>query len=41
MVVGSVIVDKLMSLGMQFPDEVPDLESYRSTLEGMIVDSQA
>jgi hypothetical protein len=41
LVVGSVIVDKLNSLGMQFPDEVPDIESYRSTLEGMIKDAQA
>jgi polyphosphate kinase 2 (PPK2 family) len=41
MVVGSVIVDKLKSLGMQFPAEVPDIESYRSTLEAMIEDAQA
>jgi len=41
MVVGSVIVDKLKSLGMKFPEEVLDIESYRSTLEGMIEDAQA
>ena len=38
MAVASIIVEKLNSLGMQFPKEVPDIESYRDQLIGMIED---
>ena len=34
--VASVIVDKLASLGMQFPEEVPDIDSFRTQLTNMI-----
>lgn len=36
LVVASVIVEKLQSLGMQFPEEVPDIDSYRAQLTEMI-----
>lgn len=39
MSVASVIVDTLEGLGMQFPKEVPDIDSYREKLEGMIKDA--
>lgn len=41
MAVAEVIVEKLQSLGMQFPAEVPDIDSYRNRLKGMIKDPQA
>jgi len=31
-----VIVEKIKSLDMQFPAEVPDIDSYRETLVEMI-----
>ncbi len=34
--VATVIVNTLKSLNMQFPSEVPDVESYRATLQSMI-----
>ena len=34
--VASVIVDKLASLEMQFPEEVPDIDSFRTQLTNMI-----
>jgi len=36
LVVSSVIVDKLNSLDMQFPAEVPEIDSYRNQLIAMI-----
>jgi len=36
MAIASVIIDKLKSLDMQFPAEVPDIDSYRDTLVQMI-----
>ena len=36
LVVASVIVEKLQSLNMQFPAEVPDIDSYRSQLAALI-----
>lgn len=36
LVVASVVVDKLNELGMHFPEEVPDIDSYRSQLAAMI-----
>lgn len=36
LVVASVIVEKLQSLGMQFPEVVPDIDSYRARLAEMI-----
>lgn len=36
LVVASVIVEKLQSLGMQFPKIVPEIESYRARLAEMI-----
>ena len=36
MTVASIIIDKLQSLGMQFPKEVPDINSYRDQLIEMI-----
>jgi PPK2 family polyphosphate:nucleotide phosphotransferase len=41
MTVASIIVDTLENLGMQFPKEVPDIDSYRDKLEGMIKDANA
>jgi PPK2 family polyphosphate:nucleotide phosphotransferase len=41
MAVASVIVDTLKNLDMQFPKEVPDLDSYHDTLQEMIEDDQA
>jgi PPK2 family polyphosphate:nucleotide phosphotransferase len=38
--VASVIVDKLKSLGMHFPAEVPDIDSYRDRLAEMIQEGQ-
>ena len=38
MAVASVIVDKLNSLGMAFPKEVPDIDAFRDKLKGMIED---
>lgn len=38
MTVASVIVDTLNNLGMQFPKEVPDIDSYRDQLQEMIKD---
>jgi len=39
LVVASIIVDKLNSLNMQFPKEVPDIDAYRGELAKMIEDS--
>lgn len=39
--VASVIVDTLKGLDMQFPKEVPDIDSYRETLHAMIGDDAA
>lgn len=36
LVVASVIVDKLKSLNMQVPEEVPDIDQYRDQLTAMI-----
>jgi PPK2 family polyphosphate:nucleotide phosphotransferase len=36
MTIASVIVEKIKSLDMQFPAEVPDIDSYRETLVEMI-----
>ncbi|MEA3325898.1 MAG: polyphosphate kinase 2 family protein [Chloroflexota bacterium] len=36
LVVASVILDSLKSLDMQFPEEVPEIDSYRSKLTAMI-----
>jgi PPK2 family polyphosphate:nucleotide phosphotransferase len=36
LVVASVIVEKLQSLGMQFPEAVPDIDTYRTRLAEMI-----
>ena len=34
--IGTIIADKLQSLGMHFPAEVPDLDSYKSQLISMV-----
>lgn len=39
--VASVIVNTLKGLDMQFPEEVPDIDSYRETLQAMIGDDAA
>jgi PPK2 family polyphosphate:nucleotide phosphotransferase len=36
LIVGRIIVDKLKSLDMHFPKEVPDIEKYRDILQEMI-----
>jgi PPK2 family polyphosphate:nucleotide phosphotransferase len=36
LVVASVIVEKLKSLNMQVPDEVPEIDSYREQLNAMV-----
>ena len=36
LVIASVIVEKLTSLGMQFPEALPEIEAYRSQLSEMI-----
>ena len=36
LVIASVIIDTLNNLNMQFPEEVPDIESYRNQLVEMI-----
>jgi len=36
LVVSSVIIEKLQSLGMRFPEEVPDIDSFRNRLIEMI-----
>ena len=41
MAVASIIVEKLQSLGMQFPAEVEEIDSYRKQLKGMIKDPEA
>lgn len=41
MFIASVIVDKLKSLGMQFPAEVSDIDAYREQLKAMIGELQA
>lgn len=41
LVVASVIVEKVQSLGMAFPEEVPDIDAYRSQLEQMVAEGQA
>jgi len=41
LVVASVILDTLKSLGMEFPEEVPEIEAFRSQLTEMIGDSLA
>jgi len=41
LVVASVILETLISLGMEFPEEVPEIEAYRSQLAEMIGDSLA
>ena len=40
MIVAEVIVEKLQSLNMQFPEEVDNIDSYRDELKGMIEDSE-
>jgi len=41
MFIASVIVDKLKSLNMQFPAEVPDIDTYREQLIAMIGEQEA
>ena len=36
LVVSSVIIEKLQGLGMQFPAEVPEIDSFRNALSAMI-----
>jgi len=36
LVVASVITERLKSLGMQFPEEVPEIDSYRAQLSEML-----
>lgn len=40
MTVAAIIVDTLTNLGMKFPKEVPDIDSYRDQLKGMIQDPE-
>jgi len=41
LVVASVVLDSLKSLDMQFPEEVPEIDSYRSQLTAMIGEEAA
>lgn len=41
LVIASVIIDTLNNLDMQFPEEVPDIDSYRNQLVEMIEDENA
>ncbi len=41
LVVASVVLDSLNSLNMQFPEEVPEIDSYRSQLTAMIGEEAA
>lgn len=36
LVIASVIVEKLQGLGMQFPEEIPEIDSYRTQLSTML-----
>ncbi len=41
LVVASVIVEKMHSLGMQFPEEVPDIDTYHAQLTEMVAEESA
>ena len=40
LVVASIIVNKLKSLNMQYPEEIPGIDSYRSTLQEIVANTR-